>query len=56
VLHDVKKVGLKELHPRFMPCKLLQEGKEDVEPNIRHIPHCVLEGPYHRVQYQFELW
>ena len=56
MLHDVEEVGLKELHSRVMSCKLLQEGEEDVEPHICHIPHCVLERPDHCVQYQLELW
>lgn len=34
---------------------ILQQGVENLQAGVSHIPHGVFEGPYDGVQYQFEL-
>lgn len=38
-----------------MGCKLLQEIEEDIEANLCHVSHGVLEGPHHGVHEDLEL-
>ena len=45
MLHKVQEVRLEELCSCFMDGKLLQEGEENIEPNICYVPHRVLERP-----------
>ncbi len=55
MLHDVQEVGLEELSPRLVERKLLQQGQEDVEANVCHVSHGVLEGPDNGVHEELEL-
>lgn len=55
VLHEVDEVGLEELGPDLVRCKLLQQEEQDVESNLSHVPHGVLEGPHNGVHQQLEL-
>ena len=45
VLHKVQEVRLEELCSCFMVGKLLQEGEENIEPNVCYVPHRVFECP-----------
>ena len=56
MLHEVHEVRVEELSACLLVgSKLLQEAEQNVEPNLSHVPHCVLEGPYNRVHQNFEL-
>ena len=49
MLHDVKEVGLEELRTGLVDGKLLQQDQQNVEPDLGHVAHGVLEGPHDRV-------
>lgn len=56
MLHKVKKVGLEELGPCLrMRLELLQEVEENVETDLRHVAHGMLESPHHGVHEYLEL-
>lgn len=56
MLHEVEKIGAEELGACLLITgEFLEQVEQNVEANLRHIAHGVLEGPYHRVHQHFEL-
>ena len=55
MLHEVDEVGLEELGPDLVHRELLEEEEENVESDLRHVPHGVLERPHDGVHQQLEL-
>ena len=56
MLHEVKEISLEKLWPSLLVgLELLQQMKENVQANLRHIAHGVFEGPHHRVHEDLEL-
>ena len=55
MLHEVDEVGLEELGPDLVHRELLEEEEENVESDLRHVPHGVFERPHNGVHQQLEL-
>jgi len=56
VLHEVKEIGLEELGPSLIVgLELLKQVQENIEANVRHVPHGVLERPHDRIHEDLEL-
>ena len=55
VLDEINEVGLEELSADLVQSKLLQQEEQDIQADLCHIAHRVLECPHNGVHEQLEL-